>query len=484
MKLTKIYLIIALLSVSLTGSAQYIHLLDTGRVWNCWWNSAGGGGSGGYQLKLGQTVIFGSKTFYNVLYSNNLYPGEWLGNGIYLREDSARKVWQMWPGYPDHLLYDFSLTPGDTFNMTLQCDSVDSVFIGNSYRRRWTFTSGEKWVEGLGSLTSGLMFPDNYGTVGILSEAVCVHENGNLVYQDTSFTDCSPVGSQYDKWVPDLLTHWYHDYLEENPNGTEPNKGYVNIKSIKDTVISSHSCKKLLSTFVNHLGATVGTIPFYTYTNGRKVYYTFNHNFSMLYDFGANPGDSWTMRNPYEIYGLSPDSDSMSVITVDSVAGRWDHFPIVYKQMYTHSSGSWFFDKPVMVRTGGDGFLFPGKWNEWTYPYPAGLRCYEDNNIWMIFYTSQCNGLYTGISDTEQENDNFLVINPVCGDFHVLFNNKSPLSGIVSLYDNQGKQLNTVHINGLEEIIIPGKHLPRGLYFIRIMLNDGKTVVKKALKID
>lgn len=81
------------------------------------------------------------------------------------------------------LIYDFTLQEGDSFlfkaikntpnpnNYTLKVDSVDSVFIGNIYRKRISFKSfpfygSQKpivWVEGIGDITYGWVL--DYGFI-------------------------------------------------------------------------------------------------------------------------------------------------------------------------------------------------------------------------------------------------------------------------------------------------------------------------------
>lgn len=485
MKPFRYSLLIVMTILSFTGISQNIPLLDTGRIWSCWWDaSAGGGGQGGYRLRLGDKVDVGNLTYYYLKESYNLYPDEWFQTQYMLREDSSGKVWlNNIPWAYEYLLYDFSLTPGDTIG-NQRCDSIDTVFIGDTYRKR-LYLSCDLWIEGLGSTRSGLMFPGQSCLVGMNSDAVCVHEHGNLVFQHYQWPDCLPVSLTYSpyQWTPTNQTHWHYDYLEENPWGSVPNEGYIYITTVKDTTITGHSCKKLMSTTYDHLGQVVRIVPFYTYADGQKIYYSLNSSFSVLYDFGAQAGDSWTIRNPFEIYGLSPEPDSVSVITVDSVGAVWNLFPIMYKQVYTHSSTSWFFKEAVMVRSGGDGFLFPGKWNDWNYPCPGLLRCYEDGMMWGFQHQNPCDQLITGITNMYDHQHDFLLVNPVIGDFKVICTGNSVICGKAILYDNQGRQISSASFTGEREIIIPTGKLAPGMYFIKIFREGSVSVCLKAVKL-
>ncbi|MCX6272843.1 MAG: T9SS type A sorting domain-containing protein, partial [Bacteroidetes bacterium] len=464
---------------------------------SCWMNgTAGGMSEGGFRLRIGDSCVVSGMTYHILQQSNNLYPDEWYNSPVYLREDSTGKVWKTSvPGTAgEFLLYDFNLNPGDTIQY-LKCDSTNTVFLGGFLRKRLYFSclgwtpptwTSDIWIEGMGSIKSSLLFPANNCTVGLLLNTVCVHEHGSLVFTDTTFTNCYPVSPNYsnEQWTPSLQTHWYYDYPENDPFSTYPNKGYVYVHTVKDTVISSHSCKKLISTFINHLGQTVRNVPFYTYVDTRKIYYSFSTNFSILFDFGANPGDSWSIRNPYEMFGLTPGPDSMTVITVDSVNAHFTFFPYdMYKQLYTHSNSSWFYKEPARVRYGCDWFFFPGRWNDWNYPMPGHLRCYEDMLMAGITYYMPCDDLVTGISDVIPGNEGIQVINPAEDDFRILLTGRNRQSGIIDLFDNQGRMIKSVLFNGETEITIPGTSIAPGMYVVRIVPNGSSPVCRKVIKL-
>ncbi|MHC1707539.1 MAG: T9SS type A sorting domain-containing protein [Bacteroidales bacterium] len=474
---------------------QNIPLLDTSRVWSSWYNYAiGGGGMCGFRIKAGEKDTIGNQIYYNLMYSSNEHPEEWYRTKTYLREDSTGKVWMYGlASGQDYMLYDFSMMPGDTLDYMI-CDAVDSIYIGDHYRRRLSLHCTQKssatlgddiWIEGLGSMHTFLLAPMYECVLAGIRKNVCITEHSILVYQNSQFSDCLPYNSLYstENWIADNSAVWCYDYLEENPFSSTPNEGFVNISVIKDTLIQGHNCKKLLCQQYDHLGQGVRNTAFYTYYSDRKVYYSLNTSFSILYDFGAQPGDSWTLRNPFEIYGLTPTSDSLTTIFVDSIDIKLDHFPVYYKRLFTHSNSSWFYNKPLQVRSGGDGFMFPGRWADWSYPYPGGLRYYTDNIMWGLSGQNQlCEDLITGISYSEKPSNRYRLVNPITGDFQVFINDNTPESGFIMIYDEYGKVLSTATFNNQTEIKIPGAYLSPGIYFVRICSEQKNSLCLKAIK--
>jgi len=99
----------------------------------------------------------------------------------------------------EYLLYDFSLSVNDTlpatFNNldTLTVQSIDSIFDGSNWRKRFnllngSWSSSNSLIEGIGS-TRGLL-SDLDPWIQARAELHCFQENGNTLYQDTCPTGC------------------------------------------------------------------------------------------------------------------------------------------------------------------------------------------------------------------------------------------------------------------------------------------------------
>lgn len=80
--------------------------------------------------------------------------------------------------YPEHLLFDFNLSEGDTLGLN-EITKIDTITIGNSQRKRFHWYSTVWAIEGVGVLT------------GIWSQALCVSDQINMLYSPNN--DCAYV---------------------------------------------------------------------------------------------------------------------------------------------------------------------------------------------------------------------------------------------------------------------------------------------------
>jgi hypothetical protein len=76
----------------------------------------------------------------------------------------------------------------------LVVDTIDSVFIGNKYLKRFVLTyvnecSGEQWIEGIGSLC-GIFEIGTYCNTGGTFRLLCYYENDTLEYSNPNFAGC------------------------------------------------------------------------------------------------------------------------------------------------------------------------------------------------------------------------------------------------------------------------------------------------------
>ena len=100
------------------------------------------------------------------------------------------------------LLYDFSLSVGDTAKITsgeiLIVTSIDTITIGNSERKRFHlsypsgFSTRAQWVEGIGNLEKGLLFTSGAYPFSVGSTLYCFKENDEILYLNEEYSDCYP----------------------------------------------------------------------------------------------------------------------------------------------------------------------------------------------------------------------------------------------------------------------------------------------------
>ncbi|MBP1664601.1 MAG: hypothetical protein H6Q19_1741, partial [Bacteroidetes bacterium] len=123
-----------------------------------------------------------------------------------IRQDIAAKKVYFVPRNEktEQLLYDFTLQIGDTVKGYLQANlsqkdtikSIDSVLVGNSYRKRWLVNSNYNiyFIEGLGS-TYGLFEQSPGSTPDFPDFSInCYRENSQTLYPDSQ-TNCELISS-------------------------------------------------------------------------------------------------------------------------------------------------------------------------------------------------------------------------------------------------------------------------------------------------
>lgn len=218
-KFTKYLLIVGALSTILINlqSTTYHPFPEQNATWNFHLINIGFEGEHNekYSYTLSGDTLIGNQTYHKLSrpYARAVgLIGYW---GAIRQDIAAKKVYYIAPSETtEHLLYDFSMQVGDTVKGYTQraefeddtVISIDSVLVGNSYRKRWLVNSNYNiyFIEGIGS-TYGLFerspgnamdFPDY--------SLLCYSENNQTLYPDSQ-TNC------------DLLTA-----IENNVTNSDP----------------------------------------------------------------------------------------------------------------------------------------------------------------------------------------------------------------------------------------------------------------------
>src|ERR1035437_2724792 len=169
-----------------------------------------------YQNQISGDTVIGAYTYHKLTKSGVTYyyhystacdfsnpTGGFNGYcGAYRDDTSAKKVYViMRDSSTEALLYDFNLNVGDTihpvFNLfncpLITIASIDSILIGNNYRKRWninfaTCGNAASIIEGIGS-TFGLFEQlTNFESGGQL---VCFSQNDTSLYPSLSLGGCA-----------------------------------------------------------------------------------------------------------------------------------------------------------------------------------------------------------------------------------------------------------------------------------------------------
>lgn len=191
-----------------------------------------------YQYEISGDTVISSVTYHKITktgYTNNFfcYPPDWGYVGCY-REDTLKHIYFIpRSAASDTLLYDFNLSIGDTVQGYLTCfcmepivvDSIDSILVGNGYRRRYivdgcnNMAQGYALIEGIGSSRGLLDCIASFESGALLD---CFSDHGQTIYPDTT-TFCpilieSVAETQEMKWsvypnpAADVITFQSNDY--------------------------------------------------------------------------------------------------------------------------------------------------------------------------------------------------------------------------------------------------------------------------------
>lgn len=182
-------------------------------------------------------TVFGGNTYHKLYSSSNdmvLDPSEYIGG---IREDMAGRVYYInAAGGTERLLYDFSLSPGDTIYTAPGgaaegvVFNADTVTIASVARRRLSFryltgsvAAGGTWIEGIGNSGLGglLGSPLAQPTCDCANNTVCLTVAGSEKYHNASYAalDCDNIISV--SQVADARVDVAYVSLHPNPvNGT------------------------------------------------------------------------------------------------------------------------------------------------------------------------------------------------------------------------------------------------------------------------
>ena len=231
-------------------TSAYHPFPDSNAVWNihfsitCYWN--GTMGNNFYSIAISEDTLINGQVYHKLTtpfvqyYSTGLCGGELpVGYRGAIRQDTTnRKVFYVPPSNTiELLLYDFTLQVGDTVTGYIESNinepdivqSIDSVLVGSTYRKRWNINPSYNihFIEGIGS-TYGLIqqspgditdFPDY--------EITCFQVNEQTLYPDTT-TSCQLIVS-----VNTIESCSYQVLASPNPAREIVNFEFGNIQNLQ-----------------------------------------------------------------------------------------------------------------------------------------------------------------------------------------------------------------------------------------------------------
>ncbi len=194
MKKKLLLLVIAFMQINFASvkAQTYYPYVDTNKLWSTYYDLSGEGlPSFSYYVKFTQDTTIKTKTYKKVMRSDDSSHVTWYNYG-YIRETSNKKVYYLAniTDTIERFFYDFNVDVGDTlplFYCPLHVDSIDSILVGNQYRKRFNLGI-DTWIEGIGSLSGfssiGVCF------VGGKLYLLCFTENDTIKYINPLLNFC------------------------------------------------------------------------------------------------------------------------------------------------------------------------------------------------------------------------------------------------------------------------------------------------------
>lgn len=259
---------------------------------------------------------------------------------------------------------------------------------------------------------------------------------------------------------------------------------YLEVEVTGDTLINGQQCKILTK---SRRGCIDDYEESYTYADSGRVYWYNDviNDFTLLYDFNANPNDSWE---------IMIDTCSL-LITVDSVGTKiinGDTLKTLYiSDSYDGYSG--FFTGTIIETIGNPWYMFPLDLDEFCYGFVCdgdflfGLNCYEDSIIgfYETGLSNSCDTSYSFLTiSTEDKKEKISVEaipNPFYNSFQIELEQIGDYPYYVNIFTMTGKPIYQGQLHEQRTLVDLGD-LTAGAYYLTLF-NSDKTLISRKLLI-
>lgn len=286
-------------------------------------------------------------------------------------------------------------------------------------------------------------------------------------------------------WAPTGAV-WYYSNGE---NIFSQDQGYFKVESIGDTLVLGKTCKKLLVTRVNHNNNSFIYGLEIMYSSGDTIFrLSDNNQFYVLYNFSAQPGDTWIVRSYDHCLGY----DTSATIRLDSVSNTIINSQTL-KILYTTTINgylSYGYRGPIIEKLGATyHWMLPGDWGMCDFDIRAGLRCYEDSifGFYQSNISPSCEYLVsTGVNELLLQNfDIGIFPNPFTSSAIIYLSENIPTSTEkfqLTIFDLVGQKVKEVQVNE-KQTTLYRDNLPDGIYFYRLkeenlVITNGKFILQ------
>ena len=454
----RILLILAtLLALSAYAEHEYIPYVEEGKVWVSFEAS----GSCYKQIGIGEPTEI-NNTLYNKLYISTLdaKTNEITYTGLYgyIREENKKVYTRELNNQFETMIYDFDVQIGDSIQFQYGetvVDSIDTqIFYGKErdvfYVTHENAQIKDVWVEGIGSQEFPIMLSltPNFGASGMMFHEYSYNYNTEEIFPtdktpkpEFSYPEHKyiPLISPSNEWVEYGYKHYTQYTVGEMVELYGKNYYTINMTelSLPDQVISHSTYKS------------------YYREEDKKVYMLNVDEDFLVFDFGANTGDTVILKPLYENQERKIIIDSIETTTLNGKERN------VYYVDYGYDTDVWIegigpihsFLFCEEIRWGGSGYSY--------------LHYYYDNSTQYI-YPEDREVIDFSAVHTLQADAHTLTLHRV-GDALVAVFPTASAGEAIPLYDATGRVVATQAVRpGATTATIDVAALPAGVYIARM----------------
>lgn len=238
---------------------------------------------------------------------------------------------------------------------------------------------------------------------------------------------------------------------------------YKTIESISDTMIEGILCNKMIEIERNY-DDTLSAMNIFIYSENDSVLFFENGAFHLLYDFGAEGGDTLILN-----YFLTFDGTPLKMI-IDST--NFININGLEKKIQYITCGDGImveFGNQIIEDIGSTYFMFP----IYDGMVDGHLRCYQDSTVGLYLSSfhpnygwnfKDCAEIITGIIESEITDDLIIFPNPSSGKISIK-NIDLPVGFRIT--DIYGREIKKGILTTSREILTD--ELSNGLYFIELL---------------
>lgn len=289
--------------------------------------------------------------------------------------------------------------------------------------------------------------------------------NNVLAQSNTVF---APVGA-----------YWYYTNI---PSFFSLYQNYVKVESIGDTIIQRKNCRRLTKKRVNAAEKEE-----FLYISGDTVYrLSDNNKFYVLYNFGAQPGDTWLSRSYTMDDGTEEDSLYIKVDSISSIQINGYQLRVLYVSSthpYLGFGGYWqpIGKAKIIERLGGTWYMLPHNYAFLDNEIRIGLRCYFDDSfgLYNSGIVENCDDIILEIDEPNYESPTTCYPNP----FIDKLNFDSPKNILMHLTIFNTLEQPVYQQYFTNQITVSTQTYPQGVYYFILRDSYGHTKSGKLIKL-